>query len=76
MVVEVTVPFNSDTLDMDPAAIHGTADKAMSWIVDEVPYEDQELVDILTSAVCLHAHHKGAFTFGQCLENAIIWSRG
>lgn len=75
--IEITVPFGADAkMLIDPEAVNATADQAMEYIADHVPYESEELIDILTSAVCIYHHHKGACTFGEALETAIIWSRG
>lgn len=71
----VPIPFEGDQpLVLDPAAKGATADEEMSHIVDHIPFESDELVRILTSAVILFYANAG--TFGECLRTAVIWERG
>lgn len=91
--VELPWDLTVDQLEVEPGAytmVHddgfvapedpkGTADGAMSWISDELPWESEELELIMRGAVLLYQRLKDQGHnpyFGYCLWTAIIWSRG
>ena len=78
-VTEALAAIEMEAAAISTAVLRGddapTADHEMSWIVDNVPFEDRECERIFTAATCIRTLRPD-LSFGVALRIAIIWERG